>query len=190
MFVGGKKAEGQTAAADGNPDDVAAALQYLAAISQATAPAAAPAVVTEYIYVDEPADPPVVTYVTRGATGSAPSSSAAQPTLPAGGPSPEAGESLPPPATPRPAPTAPAAPTSPPAPTATRPAAQQPSGETEFQGTALAVNGDVVTFSRNGGSIDVRVPASVGHVTVGESVKVHAIQLSSGWVAKEIESGE
>jgi hypothetical protein len=150
--------------------------------------------VTEYVYVDAPADPPMITYVTREAPGApAPAATvaAAQPTVkPVATPTTPVDE-VPtevPPTNAVPSPTAPPAPPAP-APTATRPPGSGVLGEDEFTGTATAVSGETVTFLHGAVSTVVRVPASVGSVGVGETVKVHAILLSSGWLAKEIETG-
>lgn len=189
-LFGRGSAETEPVAAEASADEVGAALQYLAAIAPPPAAAAEP--VTEYVYIDEPADPPVVTYVTGSAQPGQTAPTSAQPVPVATKvPTEPADEATMAPAPTQAAPTAVtspvAAPTTPPPPTPTRAASSGPMGEDEFTGTATAVSGETVTFAHGGETTVVRVPSSVGHVTVGETVKVHAILLSSGWLAKEIE---
>lgn len=62
MF-GDSPAGDEATAAAAPADDVAAALLYLAAISPK--PAASP--IVEYVYVDAPAEPPIIRYVTQAA---------------------------------------------------------------------------------------------------------------------------
>jgi hypothetical protein len=177
----GTSGEDDAAASAASPDDVAAALQYLAAQEQAASPA--PQVVTEYVYLDAPADPPQITYVTR--TGGAPAASqtlapgptqAAPPTVPAQEPT----ATLPTEQPTRVPPTVAATPVSP---------ERSVTGEDEFQGTVTAINGEMVTFARQGGAIVVQV-GDPGVLDVGMTVKVHAIRVGDTWVAKEIEFGD
>lgn len=188
LFGGGSgSGEEAAVAADAGADDLGAALRYLAAIN-----APAPEPVTEYVYVDEPAGPPQITYVTRGGgSGAAPSPpQAAVPAPPQAAPElaeeDETVEREPeqpsqPEPTPNEEPTAPAPPPSQPQPNDER-------GEEEFTGTVTAMSGDIVTFSHDGESVSVRVTErDLGRLRVGATAKVHAIRTSSSWVAKEIE---
>jgi hypothetical protein len=180
------------AAAEPSPEEIAGALQYLA--SAGVPPAQGPEYVTEYVYVDEPSGPPTVRYVTAPSPQSAAPAGqvppAAQPTAPAGPPPAATAE----PTEPLPAPTQPAAPPAPtdvpPPPAPTSPPQQGgPLDEDEFTGTVTAINGNVVTFAHDGTSTDVRVTEDLDRLDVGTRAKVHALLLSSGWVAKEIEVG-
>jgi hypothetical protein len=165
--------------------DVVAALQYLAAIgAQQT-----PDVVTEYIYVDAPADPPQVTYVTRaGAPGAAsrPQVVATPSTaVPVAEPTEQEVESptpaLPPPTVP---------PSPPPASGDDGRGGDGEDGpspsEDEFEAVVSAINGDVVTFEHRGELVEARVTDS-SDLSVGMEVKVHLIRVGDDWVAKEIE---
>jgi hypothetical protein len=173
-------------AAAASQEDVAAALQYLAAQEPTAAEPAAPQVVTEYVYVDAPADPPQVTYVTRSgaAPGAQTQPTAPLPLAPQATASPvepdvpltESPTEIPPPAPP-------AEPTAPPA------EPRSVTGEDEFEGTVVAIDGEMVTFARGGGEVQVRV-GDAGSLDVGMTVKVHAIRIGDTWVAKEIEFGD
>jgi outer membrane biosynthesis protein TonB len=175
--------ESTPAVAAESTDDLAGALQYLAAISPVPQQP-----VTEYVYVDGPAAPPVVRYVTvpsTPASGQAPPAAqptqvqpAEQPTQPA--PSPTRTAPSPTPVAEEEAPAAP-----PPAP----PQQAGPTDETEFTGTVTAIDGNLVTFSHGGTSTVVQVGSGLSSLEIGTTAHVHALLLSSGWVAKEIELG-
>jgi hypothetical protein len=177
------------AATEPSPEEIAGALQYLA--SAAVPPAQEPEYTTEYVYVDGPSGPPTVRYVTAASPPSAPTggqpSPGAPPTAPAGPPPAATAE----PTEPWPEPTQPAPPPPPtevPPPAPTSPPEQRgPLDEDEFTGTVTAINGDVVTFAHDGTTTDVRVTDDLDRLDVGTRAKVHALLLSSGWVAKEIE---
>lgn len=175
-LLGGGGGDGEQAVAqEAGADDVGAALRYLAAINPP-----APEPITEYVYVDEPAGPPQVTYVTRGGSAPPPAAPAVAPAAqpqeePAEATEPRASEPAP---TVRPSPTEPAAP----APT------NETRGEEEFTGTVTAISGESVTFAHDGGSMTVRVrDRDLSRLHVGTHAKVHAIATEGGWVAKEIE---
>jgi hypothetical protein len=172
-------------AAEASADEIAGALQYLAAVSSEPT-AAAPEVVTEYVYVDAPAGPPQVRYITT--SGNAPAS-AAPPT--AAGPAPASGpgdipEEHAEPTVDAPAPATPAQP-----PPEHEDDDEGGGGgertEDEFVGIVSAVNGELVTFSHDGTSTVVRVTKKLDELQPGVRAKVHALLLADGWVAKEIE---
>lgn len=188
MFFGGDDGDADAAVAEeASPDDVAAALQYLAAISaptQAPAPAAAE-VVTEYVYLYED----VVVPAPSGDNTTAPRPTAttkARPTAVATAteePIIEEEEVVAAPTAPNPTATAPAAaPTSAPPP----PPPAGPS-EMEFTGTVASINGSSVTWSYSGGTLTTQVGGDLEGLAVGTVAKVHALKVSTGYVAKEIE---
>jgi hypothetical protein len=165
---------------------------------QVAAQAPDPIVVTEYVYLDEPA--PAAARPQNGAAPSAASASgqaaddsgeqedvdevptrAPQPTQPAAHPTAPLSQPTPPPAQP----TSPPPPTQPPAP----PAPTGPS-ELEFTGAVTAINGEIVTWSHDDTTTAVRVTENLDRLQVGTRAKVHAIRTASGYVAKEIEFSE
>jgi hypothetical protein len=180
---GGLFGEGDTGPAaattqEPSPEEIALALQELA--SAGVPPAAEEQrVITEYVYVEEPPPPPSVRYITQ------PAPTSAAPAL--------APTALPAPTEVLDAPTevplsTPASPTAPAAPSATpRPAQSGPLDEDEFTGTVTAINGDLVTFAHGGSETVVRVTSGMADLHVGTVAQVHALLLSSGWIAKEIE---
>jgi hypothetical protein len=173
---GGGGGSGGTASAE----EIAGALQYLAAMASpsptagaATAKSAGPRVVTEYVYVYE--DVP-------GASAPVPSGtdagSAAQPT----------DEPPTPPATERPSATPVEATPLPPTPPPTAEPSRSLPTELEFTGTVTAIEGDLVTWNYGGGALTTRVSQQIEDLRVGAAAKVHAMLVSSGeYVAKEIE---
>ena len=174
----------------GSPDDVAAALRYLAAINQ---PPPTPDTATQYVYVDVPGSPQV-TYLTR--TGqSAPTGGDARPTptpvsrvAPTPPPQPTAAAPTAGPPTLAPQPTAPPASPVPPSP-APAPTKPPSSGrELEFTGTVGSVDGNVVTFTHDGTTTAVTVSSrDLARLQPGVRAKVHAKSSEGSWVAKEIE---
>jgi hypothetical protein len=183
----GDSTDGVTeAAAEPSPEEIAGALQYLA--SAGIPPAQEPEYVTEYVYVDEPSGPPTVRYVTAPSAPAGRVPLVSQPTAPpeptAPAPEPTAPAWEPTQAAPPPLPTE--APPPAPAPTSL-PRQRGPLDEDEFSGTVTAINGDVVTFAHDGTTTDVRVTEDLDRLDIGTRAKVHALLLSSGWVAKEIE---
>jgi hypothetical protein len=176
------------AAAEPSPEEIAGALQYLA--SAGVPPAQEPEYVTEYVYVDEPSGPPTVRYVTAPSAPGGRVPLVAQPTAPPApaAPAPEPTEPAWEPTQPAPPPLPTEAPPPPPPPAPTSPPRQSgPLDEDEFSGTVTAINGNVVTFAHDGTTTDVKVTEDLDRLDVGTRAKVHALLLSSGWVAKEIE---
>lgn len=168
------------AAAQASPEEIAAALQYLASA------AAVPTPVTEYVYVDAPAPPPTVRYVTvPGSAQPQPQGQTQQPAT-GGATDPPLQSASPAAPTPRPAPTSTAIP---PAPPPTSPPPAGPQGEDEFTGTVTSIDGSNVTFAHGGTQTVVRVSDGLSQLEPGMTVKVHALLLSGVWVAKEIEFG-
>jgi len=142
-----------------------------------------PIIVTEYVYVDETAVAVRNADVPAGATPKAnPSATAAVPTVAqASSTAAAATEPAAPSATAAPAATATAPAQQPPAP----PPAQQQ--ELEFTGAVTAIEGDQVTFAHGGTTTTVRVTKNLGALGIGTTATVHAILVSSGYVAKEFE---
>jgi len=142
-----------------------------------------PIIVTEYVYVDETAVAVRNADAPAGATPKADPS--ATPALPAAAKATATAAAA----------TEPAAPsaTAVPASTATAPAQQPPAPppaqqqELEFTGAVTAIEGDQVTFAHGGTTTTVRVTKNLGSLSIGTTATVHAILVSSGYVAKEFE---
>ena len=154
----------------------------------AAAPAPAlpePIVITEYVYVDETA------VAVRNADNPAGATPKANPSATAAAPTAAKASATAAAATEPAAPSATAVPEA----TATAPAQQPPAPppagpkELEFTGTVTAINGDQVTFAHGGTTTTVRVTQNLGALSIGTNATVHALLLSSGYVAKEIQLG-
>jgi hypothetical protein len=171
----------QAAAPTATPDDSAAALLYLAAIRGTPSE---PNVVTEYVYVNDDS----------GAPRRAPAEGNLAPAAPTA-----AGQPTAPPATPRPAPTDPPAPSATAAPPSTtqqpQPSATpQPAAcPTEFVSTVTSVQaaGSGTSVAWSDGAVTLVVAGTPGGSSLAPGVRahVHAMALSAGCTATEIEAG-
>jgi hypothetical protein len=182
-----KTAQAAASAATTAPDDSAAALLYLAAIRGTPAE---PNVVTEYVYVDGD----------RGAPRRAPAEGNLAPAAAAG-----AGQPAAPPATPRPAPTDPPAPSATAAPAsatppplatpapAAPPPQQSAACPTEFVATVVSVQsaGSGTSVAWSNGAVTLVGAGTPGGSSLAPGVRahVHAMALSAGCTATEIEAG-
>lgn len=177
MFGGRSDSDADAAVAEeASPEDVAAALQYLAAISAPTeAPApAAPEVVTEYVYLYEDVVVPAPGNNTAAPATAPPTAAPAASEEPM-----TEEESLAEPTLAIPTATSPGEPTAAPPPPGPR--------EMEFTATVASIDGNAVTWNYSGGTITTLVDDDLDDLAVGTVAKVHALKLSTGYVAKEVE---